>query len=410
MKADLDRLMAERGLAALVVASDEIYCPMRDYLSSGARIGGALIVKRQGAAPVLFVNPMEVEEARVSGLTVYTFNDLGRGELARELQGDALAVEVEMWARALDRVGVTGGTIGVYGTGALHRYIELLRALAERLPAYAFAGERGLSLFDAAYLTKDADEIARLKSVAARTSAVARATWDFIGGHRAVNGAVVKADGAPLTIGDVKRFVRRALLDRDLEDTNMIFAQGRDGGFPHSRGQADTPLHTGQAIVFDLFPREIGGGYHHDMTRTWCIGHAPDNVRAAYEQVLAAFELAAAAFAEPGQPAHTLQDAVLDYFEAHGHATGRSDPSATTGYTHSLGHGLGLNVHERPSLSHLRRDDLLQAGSVFTIEPGLYYPDEGYGVRLEDTLYVADDGALVTLTDFHKELVLPLRG
>ncbi len=402
--------MAERGLDALVVVSDEIYCPMRDYLSGGAHIGGALIVKRQGDAPLLFVNPMEVEEARVSGLTVYTFNDLGRGELARALKGDALAVEVEMWARALDRAGVAAGRVGVYGTGAVHHLLEVLKAVQERLPQYAFVGEHGLSLFDAAYLTKDAAEIARLKSVAARTSAVVRATWDFISGHRAAGDVVVKADGAPLTIGDVKRFVRRALLDRDLEDTNMIFAQGRDGGFPHSRGQADMPLRTGQAIVFDLFPREIGGGYHHDMTRTWCIGHAPEAVRAAYEQVLAAFELALATFAEPGQPAHTLQDAVLDYFEAQGHATSRSDPSTTEGYTHSLGHGLGLNIHERPSLSHLRRDDLLQPGSVITVEPGLYYPDKGFGVRLEDTLYIADDGALVTLTDFHKDLVLPLRG
>jgi Xaa-Pro aminopeptidase len=410
MKADLDGLMAERGLDALVVTSDEMYCPMRDYLSNGARVGGTLIVKRQGDAPLLFCNPMEVEEARASGLTVYTFNDLGRGELARQLKGDRLALEVEMWARALAKAGVNGGKIGVYGTGTVHHIVEVMRTLEERLPDYTFVGERGLSLFDAAYLTKDADEIARLKSVAARTSAVARATWDFISGHRADGDRVVKADGAPLTIGDVKRFVRRALLDRDLEDTDMIFAQGRDGGFPHSRGQADTPLRTGQAIVFDLFPREIGGGYHHDMTRTWCIGHAPDNVRAAYEQVLAAFNLAVDTYAEPGQPAHILQDVVQDYFEAQGHLTSRSDPSATTGYMHSLGHGLGLNIHERPSLSHVQRDDLLQVGSVITIEPGLYYPDDGFGVRLEDTLYIADDGALVTLTDFHKDLVLPLKG
>lgn len=411
MKSDIDRLMAERGLTALVVASDDLYCPLRDYLTNGARVGGALIIKPYSAAPVLFVSPMEVEEARVSGLTVYTFNDLGRGELARTHQGDPLAVEVELWARAFDRLGVGPGKIGVYGTGALHRGLELVRALAQRLPDYTFAGEHGLSLFDEAYVTKDAQEIVRLKAVAARTSAVVRAAWDFIASHYAgASGMVVTAAGVPLTIGDVKRFVRRALLDHDLEEAHMIFAQGRDGGFPHSRGQDALPLQIGQAIVFDLFPHEIGGGYYHDMTRTWCIASTPSAVQTAYDHVRAAFDLAVTAYSGPGQPAHELQDAVLDYFEGLGHATIRSDPNATSGYVHSLGHGLGLNIHERPSLSHLRRDDTLQVGSVFTIEPGLYYPDQGFGVRLEDTFYIDDSGALVALTDVPKTLVLPLRG
>src|SRR5690606_36882179 len=115
------------------------------------------------------------------------------------------------------------------------------------------------------------------------------------------------------TIGDVKRFIRRTLMDHDLEDTGMIFAQGRDAGFPHSRGQSDMPLKLGQSIVFDLFPREIGGGYHHDVTRTWCIGYAPEDVQQTYDVVMQSFEIAMNAYAEPGQPAYTLQEAVLDY-------------------------------------------------------------------------------------------------
>lgn len=410
MKSDLDRLMAERELSALVVASGEGYCPIRDYLANGAHFGWSFIVKRYGHAPVAFVNPMEVEEARASGLTVYTFSDLDWGTLLRELKNDGVTVEAEMWARAFERLGVEPGRIGIYGTGGIHRYLELAQTLAERLPDYTFVGERGLTVFDAAYVTKDAEEIARLRSVAARTSDVLRATWDFIGSHRLSGDTVVDASGAPLTIGAVRRFVRRTLLDHDLEDTGMIFAQGRDGAFPHSRGQDDMALRTGQAIVFDLFPREFGGGYHHDVTRTWCIGHAPDDVRATYDEVMRAFTLAVETFDEPGQPSHTLQDAVLDYFEGLGHPTSRSTPNTTAGYVHSLGHGLGLNIHERPSLSHLNKTDTLQVGSVITVEPGLYYAERGFGVRIEDTMYVDENGHLVALTDFHKELVLPLRG
>jgi Xaa-Pro aminopeptidase len=283
-----------------------------------------------------------------------------------------------------------------------------MRLLSEAHPQYRFVGEMGMTLFDEAYVTKDADELVTIRSVAARTSEVLAATWEFIAGHRAEGDVVVTADGSPLTIGDVKRFVRRALLDRDLEDTDMIFAQGRDGGFPHSRGESGMPLRLGQAIVFDLFPRELGGGYHHDTTRTWSIGYAAPEVEQAYRQVMDAFEIAIEVF-RPNMAASALQEAVQDYFERAGHPTARSAPGTTIGYVHGLGHGVGLNIHERPSIGHLSKDTLA-AGSVITIEPGLYYPEQGYGVRVEDTFYVDAGGTLTGLTDFHKELVLPLRG
>jgi Xaa-Pro aminopeptidase len=104
-----------------------------------------------------------------------------------------------------------------------------------------------------------------------------------------------------------------------------------------------------------------------------------------------------------------LQEQVQDYFESKGHPTTRSNPSTSVGYVHSLGHGVGLNIHERPSIGHLSKDTL-QPGNVISIEPGLYYPERGFGVRIEDLCYVDASGALVSLTDFHKELVLPLRG
>ena len=80
------------------------------------------------------------------------------------------------------------------------------------------------------------------------------------------------------------------------------------------------------------------------------------------------------------------------------------------GYTHSLGHGVGIDIHERPSLSHIQRDDKLQVGNVFSIEPGLYFPERGFGVRVEDLFVVAENGELVSLTPFRKDLVIPLKG
>lgn len=409
MKSDLDRLMAERDLQAIVVVGDERYSAPRDYLTNGAQVTGGLVIKKQGHAPVMVVNGMEIEEAAASGLQVYSYHDLDWADLIEKAEGNREKAQIGLWDRALHRLEVPHGKVGIYGSGDVNVYIDMVNDL-NQLNGYQFVGERGRTIFTEATLTKDGDEIERIKKVAAGTNATLQATWDYIAGHRAEGETVVKADGSPLTIGDVKRFVRRTLMDHDLEDTGMIFAQGRDAGYPHSRGQSDMALRLGQSIVFDLFPREIGGGYHHDVTRTWCIGYAPDEVQATYEVVMQAFEIAVNAYEEPGQPAYLLQEAVLDHFESHDHPTQRSDPATMEGYVHSLGHGLGLEIHERPSMHHLVRNDILEAGNVLTIEPGLYYPDRGYGVRVEDMVYIDDDGALVTLTDFRKDLVLPLNG
>jgi Xaa-Pro aminopeptidase len=81
----------------------------------------------------------------------------------------------------------------------------------------------------------------------------------------------------------------------------------------------------------------------------------------------------------------------------------------TEGYVHSLGHGIGLNVHERPRLSILSKvEERLAPGHVFTIEPGLYYPEREIGVRIEDDVAIREDGAVTNLTSISKEILVPL--
>ena len=408
MKSDIDRLMAERGLDALIIFGDETPNPHRAYITNGHE-SNATVFKVQGQPAVMLTNSMEVENAKQSGLEVATYNEFNLHELWKDHADDPQTRTVKTYERFFERFGIHG-RVGVYGFGNLGASWETLKLLSASFPDMEFIGEQQDTLFDEAVTTKDADEIKQIKDVGRRTNLVMQETRDFLAGHRAEGDTVVKADGSPLTIGDVKAFVRLKLLEYELEDTEgMIFAQGRDGGFPHSSGTDTDPLHTGRAIVFDLFPRDIHNGYYHDMTRTWCIESAPPQVEKAYNEVMAAFNAVTDAL-KVGDRTKTYQEIALDVLEGFGHPTGRRDPGTSIGYMHSLGHGLGLSVHERPSFTHRRDNDVLQVGNVFTVEPGVYYPDDGYGIRIEDTLYVAEDGSIHSLTPMPKDLIIKLQG
>jgi len=230
------------------------------------------------------------------------------------------------------------------------------------------------------------------------TTEVVAETADFITSHPARDGRLVKSDGQPLTIGDVKARINLMLAERGAENPEgTIFSIGRDAAVPHSTGNAEDELRLGQTIVFDIFPCEAGGGYFYDFTRTWCLGYATDEAAALYEQVHTVFD----------QMRREL--AVNTPCAGYQRPTIFSQPNTEQGYVHGLGHGVGLNVHERPSFSSRPgANDLLRPGSVFTIEPGLYYPDRGLGVRLEDTLWVAPDGRIEVIAPYPMDLVLPV--
>ena len=95
-----------------------------------------------------------------------------------------------------------------------------------------------------------------------------------------------------------------------------------------------------------------------------------------------------------------------------GHPTVRTNRTTEVGYVHSLGHGIGLRVHEKPWSTDINPSptDILAPGSAFTLEPGLYYPDRGLGVRIEDSLWVTPEGKFEIFVDYPKDLVLPMKG
>ncbi len=410
MKSDLDRLMAERGLDAIVVAGAALGNPPMYYLTGGGGIGKAtIVVKRRDEMPVLIANPMEREEAAKSGYPIRLTSEFDYMGYLRAANGDALAATVAYYRRILDELGVRG-KVGFYGNDDRGRSFVFLQALAAASPEITVAGEFDRDLFTEARATKTRAEADRISEVGRRTVAVVRATVDFL--HQQTVGpdeTLRQADGSVLTVGTVHAHIRRLIAAQGLEDPEgFIFATGRDAGIPHNKGMLSAPLRLGESIVFDIFPQEAGGGYFFDFTRTFALGYAPEPLQQLYQDVRTCQERVLAAL-QAGEEARRYQQMACEHFKQRGHPTIDENPQTLCGYIHSLGHGVGLMIHESPALSDAPGNlQTLQPGHVFTVEPGLYYPDQGMGVRLEDMIWIDEAGTPHNLTDYPYDLVVEM--
>ncbi len=230
----------------------------------------------------------------------------------------------------------------------------------------------------------------------ANEAAMARA--ETLLAEATVEDGVLHHDGAVLTSERVKEAIEIELLRHGCALDETIVACGADGADPHDRGSG--PIAADELLVIDIFPRDKETGYHADMTRTFCRGTPTDEMRRRYDTTYEAFEAALDAL-EPGVAASAVDDAVCDVYEDAGYPTFRTDESTETGFIHSTGHGVGLDVHEGPSIGQ-GSEDTLEPGHVVTVEPGLYHPDHG-GVRIEDLLVVTEDG-YENLTEYPKGL------
>jgi len=415
MKSDLDRLMAERGYAALLVTGGTAHNPPMYYLTNGVKVGeSTILVKKRGEDPIIFASSMERDEAARSGLRVVDQSKYNLPDLINQEKGDRLRAAARLFGLILAEAGVQGNVaaFGLRDQGAAY---QLLTAIGELNPGVNIVGEYASTIMNAATATKGAEEIRRIRAVGRKTMKVVAGTQEYLTSHRAKNGYLVKKDGGRLTVGDVKRHIRGLLMEEGIVDAEdgTIFAIGRDSGVPHSRGIERDPIALGKTIVYDIFPAEPGGGYFFDFTRTWCLGYAPPEVERAYEDVLTTFKTVRQAL-KPAELCRTYQKLTCDLFEARGHPTIQSNPQTRDGYVHPLAHGVGLDVHEPPRFADVEgNDDRLDPGVVVTIEPGLYYPDHpagGFGVRIEDAVWLNPATLkFETLANYPKDLVLKVK-
>ncbi len=340
-------LMKEKGISALLVTRQENV----RYLTGFTGSSGSVLVTG----------------GRSSLITDFRY----RLQSRREASGIAVVIQKTDWARAVQDTAARAGADTLWFDESS---LTLDRIKKLRQPGLRLKGYR--DLVGELRQRKDERELASIRK------AIARAERSFRELKRYIKpGAVERELGLKLEFLMREKGSRKAAFD-------PIVASGGNGAMPHA-SVSDRRIKEGDLVTID-FGAEADG-YVCDITRTFCVGKPTPRQREIHDLVLRA-QQAAIALARPGVPCKSVDKAAREIITAAGQGKH---------FGHATGHGAGLMVHEGPSLSALSREKVGQ-GMVFTVEPGVYIPGWG-GVRIEDMVYITENGAKV-LTTLPKEL------
>jgi Xaa-Pro aminopeptidase len=408
MRARLEALSAgleEMGCEALLVlapsAEDTDLAP---FLPGSAHLGECFLVLPRGGEPRLgFLTLMEREEAAGTGLALLTPDDLDVSKLSSEM-AEAAPFLARVWGKALELCGVSPGRVALAGHGPA----GVIQGACGLLAALGWVWVPGNSLVFASRKRKEAPELAGIREAAEGTCEALRAVAVLLASASQEGpGSELHLEGKPLTVARVRTEVARVFFQRGLtQPRGSILAPAEEGAVPHSSGTPGRVLRAGESFVVDLYPR--GSRLFADCTRTFCVGEPPEELARGHALVRAAVEEVHRR-SVPGARGWDLQEVVCGLFGEAGFPTPVSAPGTTRGYVHNLGHGVGFDLHEFPTFKKASGGEgVLRTGDVFTIEPGLYEPapqggQTGWGVRLEDLVYLGPDG-LESLTPLPYDL------
>ncbi len=241
---------------------------------------------------------------------------------------------------------------------------------------------------------KTSEEIAYIEKAQLACEEAMKQARELIKGCREKNGLLFK-DGEALTSEKIRSLIEVKLAELGCNAEGTIVASGKQASDPHCAGTGY--ITSDSLVVVDISPRLKKERYYADMTRTFLTGTPMKEFKEMYNSVLKAQNLALKLI-KPGMTGKEIHEAVCDSFAEDGYKSLR-DGKISRGFLHSTGHGIGLSIHEMPSLNEI--GEALREGNVITIEPGLYDPELG-GVRIEDVVVVTKNG-FRNLTKFPKD-------
>jgi len=348
-----------------------------------------LYVETAGARHVVVSS---LERSRIQavdgGINVHALEEFGYDDLVTSGKDRDEAV-LEVLVRATRSLGLNGATVPA----------NFPLELADRLRGEGLTLAVDRHLFEARRRVKSDAELAGIRRAQAAAQAGMRAAVELL--RRAEpNGTGLVADGEPLTCELVKEAIRAAVSRGGASADSLIVAHGGQSASGHDMGSG--PIGPGEPVVIDLWPMDLESACFADMTRTFVVGEAPEELRKYHELTRESLARSFDAI-RPGVAGSEVFRISCEPYDQAGLPTQLSKAPGQVleeGYFHSLGHGVGLEVHEAPVLG--RAPDVLMAGDVITLEPGCYRPGFG-GCRLEDLVLVTEHGGEL-LTDFPYEL------
>ena len=359
----IDQALEEAGASAYVIYASSKDADM--FYLTGFKIGDPVFyLKREGKPATLIVPQMEYERAvSESHCEVMTRGDAGYFEILEE-ESDPLRAGAKMICAQ------AGGDLLVPGTFPL--------ALAREMESFCNIYVDKITVKNMRAV-KNSHEIKAIKSVQRAAEGALDLAVSMIK-KAEPRGSLLYYDSKPLTSDIVRAEMQCYLLRLGCTAAGTIVSCGPETAMPHNRG--NKTLLINEPIIIDIFPRSTSTSYYADMTRTFVRGEPSRETEDIYNTVKEAKALGWSLI-RPGVSGSEVHQAVLDFFTDSGYKTG------TEGFIHSLGHGVGLDIHENPVLSPSGGE--LREGHVLTVEPGLYYQGIG-GVRLEDMGMVTKDG------------------
>ena len=348
-----------------------------------------LYAEREGRR-VVVLHSLEIPRVREEApdLEIVPLEQLGSDELfSQGLKGWEITLELAL--RACRELGIESAAVPEsFPVG----HADHLRANGIELTI-------ARDLFENRRRAKNETELRGIRNAQKACEAALDASRELLRRAQA-NGGGLEVDGKPLTSERLKRVIEEVFADHDVEGGDMIVSHGPQTAVGHEMGSGQ--IAPNEPIVFDLFPRDKATGCYADMTRTYVVGEPSDEVKEWYRLVKEALDTSTAGV-KPGVNGRKLYEQVCDIFQQAGYKTQlNKEPGEVLedGFFHGLGHGVGLEVHELPTMGRVGHD--LVAGDVVTVEPGLYRSGYG-GLRLEDLVLVTENGYEV-ITDYPYDL------
>jgi Xaa-Pro aminopeptidase len=383
--------MKRRNVDAIVVLGDTtLGNPDLTYVVGGSLARGGIYLKRVNEQPLLLTSLLDARNALRLGRVknVHTLTDYGYEKLT--IEHGRIDAYPRLIFKVLKQLGV-GGKVVLAGRNDLAWGVNLSDRL--RTLGIDVTGDPSPTILENARATKSGEELREIRRVGNKTANLVESILDELRSAKHKRGhLLIRRERA--TVGAVKRIISTHLAHEDLTaPEGTIFATGASSADPHNSGIPSAEIKEGKLIVFDIFPQSESG-YWFDLTRSFVIGRANKRARCLFETVQEAQTESLDVLRE-GLPAQSAMSKACDIIEKHSFRTVRDIYSGkaqkiSSGFIHSLGHGVGLTIGEEPYLS-LQSLSPLRSGNVVTVEPGVYLPRIG-GVRIEDTVQITANG------------------